>query len=88
MDNKVSWSNPMTTYLIRLYKRNEFLYDKKHQDYKNRKKRIEAYIYLGRKISRKFRVRCNEADIKKKINGLRTQYQTEKNKVNIYVHIL
>lgn len=80
-ENKFSWNVRATKLLISEYEANEFLYNSVHADYKNRNKRLEAYQRIAESI-KTISEDCTVNDVKKKLNGLRSQYLAEKLKVN------
>ena len=79
--NKFSWTVETTKLLISEYECHEMLYNAKHKDYKNRNKRQDIYITIADLIN-VVKPGCTVADVKKKINGLRSQYLMEKLKVS------
>jgi len=50
-------------------------------DYKNKGKRLRILQDITKQFNSKFKATINLEDMSKKINGLRTQYANEKNKV-------
>ncbi|XP_026760067.1 uncharacterized protein LOC113519213 [Galleria mellonella] len=75
------WNIETTITLISLYKENEFLYDNLHPDYKNRNKRLAALVKFAEIITEKTGKVCVVANIRRKLNSLRSQYMAEKMKV-------
>lgn len=77
---KFVWCVLSTKLLISEYERYEMLYNHQHPDYKNRNKRLDIYKMIVEEI-KTVRKECTVEDIKKKLNGLRSQYLSEKMKV-------
>lgn len=78
---KFTWTLEATKLLISEYESYDFLYNIKHEDYKNRNKRLEAHKNISKKINT-VAEGCTHIDVKKKLNGLRSQYLAEKMKVS------
>lgn len=81
MATKYVWRVETTKLLIYEYETNEILYNAKHDGYKNRNKRQDIYKNIADAINI-VQPGCTVQDVKKKINGLRSQYLTEKMKVS------
>lgn len=77
------WSVYLTKLLILEYKKHNLLYNRKNSGYKDRRKRSKAYIDILDAVSKEQRG-CTVADIKRKVNSLRSQYLREKMKVSIF----
>ncbi|XP_069692810.1 asparagine synthetase domain-containing protein CG17486 isoform X4 [Periplaneta americana] len=79
-DSKYTWSVITTKLLISHYESHEMLYNSKHKDYKNRNKRLEIYKEIAEAIN-VIQEGCTGIDVRKKLNGLRSQYLGEKMKI-------
>lgn len=80
-NNKFNWSAVTTKTLINAYRDHELLYNPKHPHYKSRRRRMYAYKCIADKIST-IREGCTIENLKRKINGLRSQYLAERTKVS------
>ncbi|CAH1998132.1 unnamed protein product [Acanthoscelides obtectus] len=79
-EGKFVWSITATKLLISEYEAFELLYDSKNINYKNRNKRLDAYRSIAETVNT-VSEGCTVEDVKKKLNGLRSQYLAEKMKV-------
>lgn len=82
MAERLIWSMASVKLLISLYEENEFLYNSHHILYKDRDKRTAKYVEISKALQCYIND-CSANDVKKKINGLRSQYLAEKMKVII-----
>lgn len=68
--------------MISLYETHPQLYDVKNKNYRNKTKRLHLVGRITKVFCEKFKLTdVTIADVKRKINSLRTQYTTEKNKI-------
>lgn len=77
---KLVWPREAVKLLISEYECNEFLHNSKSVFYKDRNKRMNTYKIITDKLQ-KVLPGCAVTDVKKKINGLRSQYLVERAKV-------
>jgi hypothetical protein len=79
-EDRVLWNRESTSDLIELYKKYPVLYAPKHGNYKNKRKRLEVLKVIRSDMNRRGRKMTVE-DIRKKIQGLRTQYAHQLSKI-------
>lgn len=72
-----SWTKELTEILLVIFEGNENLYNSKHKDYTNRMKRNASLEAIRLELSKEASITI--ADIKNKIQTLRTQFKKEKN---------
>lgn len=75
----MSWSHDQVICLIELYKERPCLYQVKSSSYKNKHMRTTAYESMVTEL-KNIRPGTTVAEIKSKINGLRTNFITEHRK--------
>ncbi|GLV38666.1 uncharacterized protein CBL_05665 [Carabus blaptoides fortunei] len=76
------WTREATSILIEEYQANDCMWMTTSPFYRNKQKRTEALVQIALKVS-KCRSQTSVEDIKNKINGIRTQYVSEINKLII-----
>ncbi|KAI5634858.1 alcohol dehydrogenase transcription factor myb/SANT-like domain-containing protein [Phthorimaea operculella] len=77
----MEWTKEATKVLIQLYEENELLYNSLNSNYRNRTKRLECLMKIAEHLTSVTGQMCLVMDVRKKINGLRSQYTQEKLKI-------
>ncbi|KAJ2939164.1 hypothetical protein O0L34_g8477 [Tuta absoluta] len=77
----MEWTKEATKVLIQLYEENELLYNSINPNYRNRTKRLECLMKIAQHLTSVSGQMCLVMDVRKKINGLRSQYTQEKLKI-------
>ncbi|XP_022126849.2 uncharacterized protein LOC111001302 [Pieris rapae] len=75
------WSEKTTQDFIRMYLKNECLWNTNHADYKLKHRRDKAYASLSEEFNAYTKIHLSTTEIKIKIKNLRSTYMQEVNKV-------